>query len=213
MDFIDRLLLENRAWAQENRAYDPELFERLSAGQSPRVLWIGCADSRVPAEQICNAEPGELFVHRNIANVVAEGDSSRSVLEYAIEVLQVEHIVVCGHHRCGGIQAALSPEETGLPHVDRHLEPIRQLRDAHVDTLHPLAERDRVTTLSELNVRAQIELLARLPLIKKAHEEKRGPTLHGMMYALESGQLRELVRWPPGSTHSFMTSSAMALSE
>jgi carbonic anhydrase len=198
MQFCDRLLLENRAWADDVMASDPDLFERLHQGQSPAALWIGCCDSRVPAEQICNARPGELFIHRNIANLVHEDDANvSSVLEYAVNALKVDHIIVCGHRGCGGIQAAVSGGDAlrTLPHVDRHLGQVKQLvaeRGAELAQFSQLG--DKVDHLVELNVIAQIERLAGLKLITGSWQARRAPSLHGWVYDLASGHLEEVYR-------------------
>lgn len=197
MRFVERLLLENQAWASEIKHRDPNMFDRLSAGQSPEVLWIGCSDSRVPAEQLCNTSPGEMFIHRNVANRVCPDETGfMSVLEYAIAVLKVRHIVVCGHHRCGGIQAAMTDENTGLSHLDHHLEGIREVRRRHAAELENIAdESERLDKLVAFNVIDQIETLSRLPIIQSHWLNHRRPVIHGMVYALETGRLREIQRW------------------
>ncbi|KFF49869.1 hypothetical protein GY26_05340 [Gammaproteobacteria bacterium MFB021] len=201
MQFTDRLLLENRAWAAGMRAADPELFSRLHQGQAPGALWIGCCDSRVPAEQICNASPGELFIHRNIANLVDDDDANvMSVLEYALKALEVEHIIVCGHRGCGGIQAAISGDEAlaGLPRVDSHVAQLRQLVAAHASELSHFTQlSDKVDHVVELNVIAQVERLAALPLVCESWAARRAPTLHGWVYDLASGQLDDVVSRAP----------------
>ncbi len=191
MEFRDRLLLENRAWADEMSARDPEYFTRLNHGQAPDALWIGCSDSRVPPEQLCNASPGDLFIHRNVANLVADGEAGfLSVLEYAVHVLAVPHIVVCGHYGCGGVAAACSDEPVPLAHVDAHIEPLKTLRNRHRETLDALdGVSARINRLVELNVRAQIERLAELTLIRTA---ARPPALHGLVYATDRGLLESV---------------------
>ncbi|QET04139.1 carbonic anhydrase [Cupriavidus pauculus] len=190
MEVVKRLILENRAWASEMLARDPEGFARLSAGQAPAVLWIGCSDSRVPAELITNAAPGDFFVHRNIANLVVEHDPSlMSVLQYAVEVLKVDNIIVCGHRGCGGVRAALAriPE---LPHVDARLDSLRQVYRHHCRELDALPDDDaRVERLVELNAVAQIERLAALPLIRQAWDSGRPLQLHAWVYDLHTGLL------------------------
>ncbi|WP_251977809.1 carbonic anhydrase [Salinicola avicenniae] len=198
MQFFDRLMLENRAWADEMEAADPGIFERLHEGQAPSALWIGCCDSRVPAEQICNVKPGELFIHRNIANLVHETDDNAvSVLEYALNALKVDHIIVCGHRGCGGIQAAVSGGEAlaALPSVERHLAPVKQLvveRSKELESFSRLG--DKVDHVVELNVTAQVERLARMPLVQEAWAARRRPTLRGWVYDLASGRLEEVCR-------------------
>ncbi|OLO02836.1 carbonic anhydrase [Salinicola socius] len=201
MQFFDRLLLENRAWADDMKASDPEIFQRLHQGQSPAALWIGCCDSRVPAEQICNAKPGELFIHRNIANLVHEDDANvSSVLEYAINALKVDHIIVCGHRGCGGIQAAVSGGDAlqALPYVDRHLGQVKRLvaeRRPELETFAALSE--QVDHVVELNVSAQVERLSGMRLVTDSWRERRAPSLHGWVYDLASGLLEEVCRRDP----------------
>ena len=192
MEIAKRLILENRAWATETLARDPYHFARLSARQAPHALWIGCSDSRVPAELITNSDPGDLFVHRNIANLVVESDPSlMSVLQYAVEVLQVSNIIVCGHRGCGGVRAALArvPE---LPHVDARLEPLRQVYQHHRRELDALGNDDaRVDRLVELNAIAQVEELAAMPPVRKAWDSGRPLQLHAWIYDLHSGLLEQ----------------------
>lgn len=197
MRFVERLLLENQAWASEIKHRDPNMFDRLSAGQSPEVLWIGCSDSRVPAEQLCNTSPGEMFIHRNVANRVCPNETGfMSVLEYAVAVLKVRHIIVCGHHRCGGIKAAMTDENTGLSHLDHHLDGIRDVRRRHADELADITDdAERLDRLVAFNVADQIRTLSELPLIQKHWSLNQLPTIHGMVYALETGRLREIQRW------------------
>ncbi len=197
MRFVERLLLENQAWAGEIKNRDPNMFERLRAGQSPEVLWIGCSDSRVPAEQLCNTSPGEMFIHRNVANrVCAHETGFMSVLEYAVAVLKVNHIIVCGHHCCGGVRAAMTDENTGLSHLDDHLEAIRSVRRRHADELEGITDdNERLDRLVAFNVADQIETLSNLPLIQAHWSRHQRPTIHGMVYALETGRLREIQRW------------------
>ncbi|WFF41795.1 carbonic anhydrase [Salinicola endophyticus] len=197
MQFTDRLLLENRAWAAGMQAADPEIFTRLHQGQAPGALWISCCDSRVPAEQICNASPGELFIHRNIANLVNEHDANvMSVIEYALNALEVEHIIVCGHRGCGGIQAAISGDEAlnALPRVEAHVGQLRQLVAAHANELNRFTRLgDKVDHVVELNVAAQVERLAGLSLVRESWAARRAPTLHGWVYDLASGQIDDVV--------------------
>lgn len=194
MEVAKRLILENRAWANETLARDPDRFTRLSTRQDPAVLWLGCSDSRVPAELITNAEPGDFFVHRNIANLVVDSDLSlMSVLQYAVEVLQVSNIIVCGHRGCGGVRAALArvPE---LPHVDARLESLRHVYRHHCTELDALPDDDaRVDRLVELNAIAQVERLTALPLIRKAWADGRALQIHAWIYSLHTGLLEQLL--------------------
>lgn len=202
MRFVERLLLENQAWAGEVKHRDPHMFDRLSAGQSPEVLWIGCSDSRVPAEQLCNTSPGEMFIHRNVANRVCPNEAGfMSVLEYAVAVLKVRHIIVCGHHRCGGVQAAMTDENTGFSHLDNHLDGIRDIRRRHANELAEMNnDAERLDRMVALNVIDQVTALGELPLIKAQWSRRQYPTIHGMVYALETGRLREIKRWN-GESH------------
>lgn len=192
MEVAKRLMLENRAWATEVLSRDPDRFKRLSVRQTPDVLWIGCSDSRVPAELITNAEPGDLFVHRNIANLVCEDDPNlMSVLQYALEVLRVGNVIVCGHQGCGGVRASLArvPE---LPHVDARLDEIRQVYRAHCRELDGLDGDDaRTARLVELNAIAQVRKLAEMPLVRQVWDSGRTLRLHAWIYSLETGLLEE----------------------
>jgi carbonic anhydrase len=191
MNHAKRLLLANRAWSQEATARDPGFFERLARGQQPRVLWIGCSDSRVPAERITNAQPGELFVHRNIANLYTSDDGNvSSVVEYAVHALGVEHIIICGHHHCGGVRAALSAPSDALPVVNRRIAGLRQLAHRHQDALDAIADFEaRVDRLVELNVIEQVELLRASPIVRRA---PRPPMVHGWVFGLREGLLTSL---------------------
>lgn len=192
MRFLAHLFERNRNWAAEQRARDPEFFERLCAIQHPDYLWIGCADSRVPANQIVGMAPGELFVHRNVANIVCREDQNAlSVLQYAVDTLKISHIIVCGHYRCGGVQAALGPP---VPQpLENWVAHIRRVREAYVEELAAIGDDDaRWRRLCELNVIAQVQILAEIPTVVNAW--KRGQTLdvHGWIYDLNDGLLRDL---------------------
>ena len=189
-----RLLLENRAWAREAAARDRAFFADLCVAQRPDVLWIGCSDSRVPAESITNSAPGELFVHRNIANLIADDDcNTASVIEYAVRMLHVKHVIVCGHYGCGGVRAALLPEQTDTPAVNRRIAPLRRLAAAHRDALQALPTLDaRVNRLAELNVMRQIDRLRETPTLHAPDRDAPPPSLHGWIYGLHDGLLHEL---------------------
>lgn len=191
MNHAKRLLLANRAWSQEVSARDPGFFERLSRGQQPRILWIGCSDSRVPAERITNAQPGELFVHRNIANLYTSDDgNTSSVIEYALHALHVEHIVICGHHHCGGVRAALCEPSDALPAVNRRIAGLRDLAHRHRPALDAIEDLDaRVDRLVELNVIEQVRLLRESPIVRAARHR---PTVHGWVFGLREGLLTSL---------------------
>jgi carbonic anhydrase len=198
---FERLLLENKAWAQEKVLADPGFFERLADVQKPDVLWIGCSDSRVPSEIVVNAEPGEMFVHRNIANQVITTDfNSLSVVQYAVDVLKVNHVIVCGHYNCGGIRAALKKQSPKLLMVNKWLKHIKDVYRLHQDELQALeSENDRVHRLVELNVIEQIFNLAHTSIIQNAWTHEHRPTLHGWVYGISDGIIKELINLPPGS--------------
>ena len=186
------LLEKNRRWAAGMEAADPGFFRTLVAQQEPRYLWIGCSDSRVPANEIVGLKPGELFVHRNVANVVMHNDfSCLSVLQYSVEVLGVEHIIVCGHYGCGGVQAAWEERPLGL--VDNWLRPIRDLAMLYREPLLALpSDRRRVDRLCELNVLFQALRVCRTTIVQQAWDRGRDLTVHAWVYSLEDGRLRDL---------------------
>jgi len=192
MERRNQLLEANRDWAARMVARDPEFFSRLSHQQAPEFLWIGCSDSRVPANQITGLEPGEVFVHRNVANLVPGEDlNSHSVIQYAVEALNVRHIIVCGHYGCGGIIAALKNQRVGL--VDYWLTGVRALRDRYRESLAAQpTESAQVAMLCELNVIEQVMSLSRTLVVRRAWEEGRELFLNGWVYGLEDGLLRDL---------------------
>jgi carbonic anhydrase len=187
-----RILLENKSWVQEKLTQDPGYFQRFAPGQRPEFLWIGCSDSRIPPNEITVTSAGELFIHRNIANLVIADDLNvQSVLQYAVLVLQVPHVIVCGHHGCGGVRAAMGRETSGP--LDIWLEHIRAVAERHAEELAALTEEQRWDRLVELNVRAQIEQLAASDVIRTAWARGPRPRLHGWVYGLDDGVLRELM--------------------
>jgi carbonic anhydrase len=192
MDLFDELLANNQRWVAERLAEDPQFFSRLSAVQTPDMLWIGCSDSRVPANQITGMQPGEIFVHRNIANVVPREDvNSASVIQYAVAVLKVRHIVVCGHYGCGGVQAAFN-DHLEDP-LEIWIEHIRRIRTTHNDELEALDDdNQRWRRLCELNVLSQVQNLPRLRVIRSAWEEGQDLAIHGWIYDLSDGLLNDL---------------------
>jgi len=192
MDLFEELLANNQRWVSERLADDPEFFRRLSAVQTPDILWIGCSDSRVPANQITGLQPGEIFVHRNIANVVPREDvNSASVIQYAVTGLKVRHIVVCGHYGCGGVQAAF--EDHLEDPLEIWIEHIRRIRTAHTEELESLADDDqRWRRLCELNVLSQVENLARLRVVRSAWEDGQDLAIHGWIYDVSYGLLNDL---------------------
>ena len=192
MDRSNDLIRYNQKWASERVADDPQFFERLVAIQEPEFLWIGCSDSRVPANQITGLQPGEVFVHRNIANVVPREDvNSSSVIQYAVGALQVKHIIVCGHYGCGGVKAAMGPQlEDPLEFWVEHL---RRVRDTHADELAALADDDaRWRRLCELNVLTQAENVSRLRVVRDAWKNGQELAIHSWIYDLHDGLLNDL---------------------
>ena len=196
----DQLLEANARWSEERTAADPAYFHRLAALQAPEFLWIGCSDSRVPANVITGLEPGEVFVHRNVANLVYPADlNCMSVLQFAIEVLQVKHIIVCGHYGCGGVRAVLDGSQEGL--VEHWLAPVRDLYRQHHDELMRLpSEAARIDRVCELNVRAQVLSLRHSPIVRSARERGQPLTIHGWIYRLSDGRLRDLNLPDPPTT-------------
>lgn len=189
---LHNLFTNNRRWAAAIRDRDPAFFETLARQQSPEFLWIGCSDSRIPPNEITVTSAGELFIHRNIANLVIADDLNvQSVLQYAVLVLQVPHVIVCGHHGCGGVRAAMGRETSGP--LDIWLEHIRAVAERHAEELAALTEEQRWDRLVELNVRAQIEQLAASDVIRTAWARGPRPRLHGWVYGLDDGVLRELM--------------------
>ena len=188
---LKHLFENNRAWAEGISAEDPGFFDKLTHLQAPEYLWIGCADSRVPANQITGLAPGEVFVHRNVANVVVHTDlNCLSVMQFAVDVLKVKHIIVCGHYGCGGVRAALTGERLGL--IDNWLRHIQDVRDKHAALLAPLGDEAAVNRLCELNVIEQVVNVARTTILRDAWQRGQPVTVHGWVYGLSNGQLRDL---------------------
>ncbi len=185
------LLENNRLWAARMLEGDPEYFDRLVELQAPAYLWIGCSDSRVPANTIVGLKPGEVFVHRNIANVVPHSDlNALSVIQYAVEVLKVRHILVVGHYGCGGVKAALAGSDLGA--IDNWLAHIRDVWRAHHEEIMALPEARRADRLVELNVAAQVQNVARTSMVQRAWRDGRALSIHGWVYDLADGRLRDL---------------------
>lgn len=193
MEDLKRILDNNRVFASEITKNDPGFFERNAGKQEPHFLFIGCADSRVPLEMLTGVLPGEMFVHRNIANQVIPADLNLlSVLQYAVEVLDVKHVIVCGHMQCGGVGAAMQDQPYGL--VDHWLSGIRETRRRHQDELESFRSNDkRFERLVELNVLRQVHNLSRTPIVQEAWKRGPRPLLHGMVYGLRDGLLNVLV--------------------
>ena len=191
MGDIAELFARNRAWAAEMVARDPGFFSALVDRQAPRYLWIGCSDSRFPANQIVGLAPGEVFVHRNVANVVVHTDlNCLSVLQYAVEVLAVRHVIVCGHYGCGGVRAALEEQRHGL--IDNWLRHVADVREKHATELASLAEDRRLERLCELNVVEQVANVCGTTIVEDAWEREQELTVHGVVYDLRDGLLRDL---------------------
>jgi carbonic anhydrase len=192
MRYLPELFENNRAWAESRRAEDPTFFDRLAGGQEPEYLWFGCSDSRVPANEIVGLDPGRLFVHRNIANLVTPGDANAlSVLQYAVDVLEVDHVIVCGHYGCGGVLAALGAPLEGP--VERWIAPIRELRRSHAERLAEAADDPaRWRRLCELNAAAQVRSICETETVRAAWARGHSVVVHGWMYDLETGLLHDL---------------------
>ena len=189
---IDQLLLANKAWSEGRRHDDPQYFNRLSSIQTPKYLWIGCSDSRVPADTITGTAPGEIFVHRNIANMVVHTDLNLlSVLEYAVHYLKVEHVIVCGHYGCGGVAASLTNNSFGI--INKWLRNIKDVHRLHSAEIYLNDDpTERVNRLVEFNVREQVQNLAKTSVIQRAWKERKAPTLHGWVYGLNDGLINPL---------------------
>ena len=191
MKTLKPLFDNNLAWATAVKQQDPTFFPRLSKKQSPDYLWIGCADSRVPAEQIMGMQSGELFVHRNIANLVVHTDlNCLSIIQYAVEVLEVTHIIVCGHYGCGGIKAAMGDQEYGL--IDNWLRHIKDVMRLHAAELDELEHDEQWALLCELNVQEQVSNVCNTPIVQNAWKQVKELFVHGWIYNLEDGLLRDL---------------------
>ncbi len=188
----DELLTRNREWADYIKSRDPNFFEELAAQQTPKYLWIGCSDSRVPANQIVGLAPGEMFVHRNVANLVVKDDiNCLSVVQYAVDVLKVEHIIVTGHYGCGGIRAALEGTSFGL--VDGWLRHVTDVLDANRATIDAIPDfNGKWDKLGELNVKAQVESLASTDIIQQVWARGQSLSIHGWIYGIQDGIIREL---------------------
>ncbi|WP_174364230.1 carbonic anhydrase [uncultured Caballeronia sp.] len=203
-----RMLVENVGWAAETAASDPAFFETLAQGQSPTVLWLGCSDSRVPAETITHSKPGDLFVHRNIANLFsAADDNTMSVLEYAVNVLKVDDVIVCGHYGCGGVRASLLPMSPALPHVNRRIAPLCALAQKHSGELDAIEPGDgRIDRLAELSVLEQVRAIRRVSTVRDA---ERPPRVHGWIFGLRDGRIKVLSSGDPADAEAEPAPSAV----
>lgn len=198
----------NRLWAADKLRTDPGFFDRLAHQQNPDYLWIGCADSRVPATEICGLDPGEMFVHRNVANLVHPADiNCLSVLQFAVEFLKVKHVIVTGHYGCGGVRAAMQPEQLGL--IDHWLLPIRETYEKNKADLRAMVdEYKRLNALCEMNVREQVVNLTKTSIVQNAWARGQELNLHGWVYGLTNGLVRDLgvtVSGPEGLSDIFRT--------
>lgn len=192
MKKYEQLLLQNRAWVEQKLQEDKDFFNRLANVQTPEFLWIGCADSRVPANEITGTNPGEVFVHRNIANMVVHSDMNMlSVLDYAVNVLEVKHVIVCGHYGCGGIKAAMINKQIGL--IDNWIRHIKDVYRMHQDELEAIEDmKVRQDRLTELNVIEQVYDLGKTSIIQNAWQKRGGPYVHGWVYDVSNGLIKDL---------------------
>jgi carbonic anhydrase len=192
MRSLTNLIERNRAWAEKITAREPDFFQKLSGQQSPEYFWIGCSDSRVPANEIVDLSPGEMFVHRNVANLVAHTDlNCLSAMQFAVEVLKVRHIIVCGHYGCGGVKAALENQKLGL--IDNWLRHVQDVMQKHAALLAEISEEsDRLDKLCELNIIEQVYNVCRTTIVQSAWERGQELIVHGWVYALSDGLVRDL---------------------
>jgi carbonic anhydrase len=200
MTSYEKLLLENKAWAAEKLESDPKFFERLVHLQTPEFLWIGCSDSRVPANEITGTQPGEIFVHRNVANLVINTDVNLlSVLDYAVSHLKIKHVIVCGHYGCGGIRAAITNTDF-KPVLNMWLRNIKDVYRLHRDELSGIKDFDkRCDRLTELNVQEQVFNLAKTSIIQRAWKREQRPDLHGWVYGLDDGLIKPVYEMKSGT--------------
>jgi carbonic anhydrase len=191
-DFYKKILDNNKKWVEDQLNIDPEYFKDLAKGQTPPLLWIGCSDSRVPANEIIGAKPGEVFVHRNIANMVVHSDMNMlSVLDYAVNVLKVKHVIVCGHYGCGGVKTALGNQSVGI--IDnwiRHIKDVYRLHHVYLDSI--VDETERFNKFVEINVKEQVYDLAKTSIVQSAWKNGQDLSIHGWVYGLNSGFVTDL---------------------
>ena len=187
------LLDNNKAWVKERLDVDENYFTELAKDQKPEFLWIGCADSRVPAEEVTNMQPGELFVHRNVANLVVHTDMNLlSVLQYAVEVLKVKHVIVCGHYGCGGVKAAMGNSDLGL--INKWLRNIKEVYGKHIGELKTIDDEDKkFDRLVELNVEEQVKNLSKTTIVQRAWSNRQLPHLHGWVFDMRTGLIKEIM--------------------
>ena len=196
MENLEHLFKNNKEWAESITKEDPDFFTNLSKLQSPEYLWIGCSDSRVPSNQLLNLAPGEVFVHRNIANMVIHSDlNCLSVIQYAVEVLKVKHIIVCGHYGCGGIKASMENSDHGL--IDNWLGHIKDVHRLHADELKKISDAtDKLHRLCELNVIEQVSNICNTTIVKNAWKNGANLSVHGWIYNIENGILKDIIETP-----------------
>jgi len=199
MSVIENLLLNNKAWAEDRIEENPDYFKKLAAIQTPEYLWIGCSDSRVPANEVTGTAPGEIFVHRNIANMVVHTDINLlSVLTYAVDVLEVKHIIVCGHYGCGGVKAAMGNDY--LPLINNWLRNIKDVYKTNRAELHAIDDKEKqFDRLVELNVLEQVHHLAETNIVQGAWKKREMPLIHGWVYGLNNGIINPLITIGPDS--------------
>lgn len=199
MSVIENLLLNNKAWAEDRIEENPDYFKKLAAIQTPEYLWIGCSDSRVPANEVTGTAPGEIFVHRNIANMVVHTDINLlSVLTYAVDVLEVKHIIVCGHYGCGGVKAAMGNDY--LPLINNWLRNIKDVYKTNRAELHAIEDKEKqFDRLVELNVLEQVHHLAETNIVQGAWKKREMPLVHGWVYGLNNGIIKPLITVGPDS--------------
>ena len=198
MKTLQHLFDNNIAWAEKIKASDPDFFNRLSDQQTPDYLWIGCSDSRVPATQIVNLPPGEVFVHRNIANVVVHNDTNcLSVIQFAVEVLKVKHIIVCGHYGCGGVKAAVEDQDHGL--INEWLQHIKEVKQKHLVELEDLTPEQKNNRMCELNVIEQVKHVSETASVQQAWKNGNAVSIHGWIYDISDGILHDLDTTLPAS--------------
>lgn len=192
MEDLKELLAGNRYWAEKIKASDPEFFDALSAHQTPSYMWIGCSDSRVPSTQLAGLEPGQMFVHRNVANLMIHTDlNCLAVLQYAVDVLKVKHVIVCGHYNCGGIKAAMENRHLGL--IDNWLRHVQDVIRSHESELSPIKDvGERLNKLCELNVREQVLNVSRTTIVQSAWNRGQDLAVHGLIYQIGDGLLQDL---------------------
>jgi carbonic anhydrase len=200
MTAYEKLLVDNKVWATRKKEEDPEYFDRLAHLQAPKFLWIGCSDSRVPANEVTGTAPGEIFVHRNVANIVVHTDVNMlSVLDYAVNHLKVDHVIVCGHYGCGGVKAAMSNQDFKQV-LNGWLRNIKDVYRLHRDEINAIEDDEaRVDRLVELNVKEQLFHLAKTSIIQRAWKHHNGPHLHGWVYGLKDGMINPLMDLTPQS--------------